>query len=349
MSEAQNQTEKKPIQNNSEILFIYDARMCNPNGDPDDENKPRMDYNRSINLVSDLRLKRYIRDYLMDYKEETIFVCKVDGANKLPKERLEILCSTEKKIDLKKIKEEDIKWLLTKLPDIRLFGAIMPDCKFEVGGNATFTGPVQFNWGYSLNKVTGPMESSGITSHFRTEERKEAGAMGKDYRVDYSLIAFHGIISAKRAEHTKLTDDDINLFDDAMIHAIPLEATTRSKTGQCPLLYVRVEYTTPESFLGDLRRYVKIVDKNNGEMSFDDTAKLRSPDGYKLDLTKLKEKLESHKGKINKIYFWKHQDLEIKGWDLESDGKWEYEENDTKTKREIRIINLPKPEKETQN
>ena len=53
------------IENNSEILFIYDAKMCNPNGDPDDENKPRMDYDRNINLVSDLRLKRYIRDYLM--------------------------------------------------------------------------------------------------------------------------------------------------------------------------------------------------------------------------------------------------------------------------------------------
>ncbi len=313
MSEVQNKT---TIENNSEILFIYDARMCNPNGDPDDENKPRMDYNRSVNLVSDLRLKRYIRDYLMDYKDEIIFVCKVDGANKLPKERIEILCSTEKKeINLKKIKKEDIDWLLTKLPDIRLFGAIIPDCNFEVGGNATFTGPVQFNWGHSLNKVTGPMESSGITSHFRTGESKEAGAMGKDYRVDYSLIAFHGIISAKRAEYTDLKDGDIDLFDDAMIHAIPLEATTRSKTGQYPLLYIRVEYNTPEFFLGDLRRYVKIVDKNNGDMSFEDTAKLRSPKEYKLDLTKLTEKLDSNKDKINNIYFWQHQDLEIKGWE----------------------------------
>ncbi|KUK99827.1 MAG: CRISPR-associated protein, Csh2 family, partial [Methanomicrobiales archaeon 53_19] len=57
-----NQTEinkflkSETIKNNSDILFIYDARMSNPNGDPDDENKPRMDYNRNINLVSDVRL-----------------------------------------------------------------------------------------------------------------------------------------------------------------------------------------------------------------------------------------------------------------------------------------------------
>src|SRR5659263_448140 len=79
--EIKKQNEKKvkeTIQNNSEILFLYDAKMCNPNGDPDDENKPRMDYDRGINLVSDVRLKRYIRDYLMDYRNETIFVSKVN-------------------------------------------------------------------------------------------------------------------------------------------------------------------------------------------------------------------------------------------------------------------------------
>jgi len=333
----------KIIKNNSEILFIYDARMCNPNGDPDDENKPRMDYNRDINLVSDVRLKRYIRDYLMDYKEKTIFVSKVNNANVLPKGRLEILLNNEnKKIDLKKIKREDINWLLDQLPDVRLFGAIIPDCNFEEGGNATFTGPVQFNWGYSLNKVTGPMESSGITSHFKTGEKKVTGAMGKDYRVAYSLIAFHGIISAKRAEHTHLTEDDTELFDNAMINAIPLEASTRSKTGQCPLLYIRIEYNTPAFFLCDLRRYVKIVDKDGTEMQFGETTKLRSPVDYRLDLTKLSEKLGACNEKIRGIHFWKHEDLDINGWKNQN-GKLKI------NKSEMQIIPLPEQEKKDKN
>jgi CRISPR-associated protein Csh2 len=58
-------TEDRKGINNSDILFIYDAKLCNPNGDPDDENKPRMDYDTQTNLVSDVRLKRYLRDYLM--------------------------------------------------------------------------------------------------------------------------------------------------------------------------------------------------------------------------------------------------------------------------------------------
>ena len=204
-----------------------------------------------------------------------------------------------------------------------MFGAVFA----ETGGADHLTGPIQFNWGHSLNKVTGPMESSGITSHFQTgkiteegESTKGSGAMGKDYRVDYSLIAFHGIISAKRAEHTSLTDEDIDLFDDAMIKAIPLEATTRSKTGQCPLLYIRIEYNTPEFFSGDLRRYAKVTDKEGGEMPFEETAKLRSLDDYNLDLTKLCKKLGDCKDKILRVHFWKHEDLRVKGWDTDDKG-----------------------------
>ena len=62
------------IQNNSEILFLFDAKQSNPNGDMDDENKPRMDWETETNLVSDVRLKRYIRDYLEKFKGEKLFI-----------------------------------------------------------------------------------------------------------------------------------------------------------------------------------------------------------------------------------------------------------------------------------
>lgn len=333
----------KTIGSNSEILFVFDARMCNPNGDPDDENKPRMDYNRSRNLVSDVRLKRYIRDYLGDYyKDVSIFVSKSDGAVVNAKTSLATILgvSNTGKIELDDKQKEKF---LEKAIDVRMFGAIIPDVTFKKGkGNVTFTGPIQFNWGYSLNKVTGPMESNGITSHFQSgkiseegESTKGSGAMGKDYRVDYSLIAFHGIISAKRAEHTNLSEEDINLFDDAMINAIPLEATTRSKTGQYPMLYIRIEYTTSGFFLGDLRKYVKITDKDSKELDFDETAKLRSTEEYYLDLTKLCVKLGNYKDKISKIHFWKHDDLRVNGWNEET-GKLNIKD------AKIPIVQLPK-------
>lgn len=335
------ENEVKTIKNNSEILFIYDARMCNPNGDPDDENKPRMDYNRALNLVSDVRLKRYVRDYLMDYKDKTIFVSKSEGAVVNAKTSLATILGIENKAKIG-ITDEEVKTFLDRAVDVRMFGAIIPDVTFkERKGNITFTGPIQFNWGHSLNKVTGPMESSGITSHFQTgkiteegESTKGSGAMGKDYRVDYSLIAFHGIISAKRGKHTHFKDEDIDLFDDAMINAIPLEATTRSKTGQYPLLYIRIEFNTPEYFLGDLRRYVKITDETGIEMPFSKTATLRSSEDYNLDLTKLNHKIDHCKDKILKVYFWKHEDLTIDGLDIEN--------GNTITDAKIPIVQLPK-------
>ncbi len=73
--------------NNREFLFIYDAAMCNPNGDPDRENEPRMDKASETNLVSDGRLKRYIRDYFID-RGEPIFVSMVGGQKVSPETRL---------------------------------------------------------------------------------------------------------------------------------------------------------------------------------------------------------------------------------------------------------------------
>ncbi len=293
------------IKNNHEMLFIYDAKMCNPNGDPDDENKPRMDYERGINLVSDLRLKRYIRDYVEQHKNKTIFVTGKETLTAT--ERLNKLAKEKGISKIEALSDDD---LLAELLDVRFFGATMP-IKGEKGGTSRiFTGPVQFNWGYSLNKVSGPMESSGITSHFRSEAEKGRGAMGKDYRVDYSLIAFHGIISANRAMRTKLTDNDLELLDEAMIRSIPLMAT-RSKIGQYPRLYLRIEYNSPEFFIGDLRKYVDRLE---------DPA-IRFIEDYTLNLTRLKETLDGNKERIRKVYWWKDEDLKIRGVDFE-DRKW---------------------------
>ena len=205
---------------NSEILYLYDAKLTNPNGDPDEENRPRMDYERDVNLVSDLRIKRYVRDYLMDQGYD-IFVSKINDKPVTAEGRIKALGSS------------DMDTILKKLIDVRLFGATIP----VKGDNKNFIGPVQFNWGYSLNKVE--LLEASITSHFASGENNKQGSIGKDYRVKYSFIAFSGVLSGKRAEFRKRTEDDVNIFDKAMRYAIP-ELYTRSKIGQYPRLYMRV-------------------------------------------------------------------------------------------------------------
>lgn len=287
---------------NSEMLFIYDATMCNPNGDPDDENRPRMDYERERNLVSDVRLKRYIRDYLQDRGYE-IFVAKPEDQTVNATQRLKNLIEDngkEKDINLNKVDKEGIHWLLSKLIDVRLFGATMPiKSEDSKGSSLTFTGPVQFNWGYSLNKVR-LVDSNGITSHFGSEEGKTQGAMGKDYRVYYSLLAFHGVISGNRAKLTDVSEEDIRLLDEALLKSIPL-LPTRSKIGQYPRLYLRVQYNDADTILGDFRYHVK-PDKLDG---------LRDITDYKLDVTRLKDTLTENAKKIDRIFYWHDKNLRI--------------------------------------
>ena len=74
---------KPSITNSSDFLFVYEAIQCNPNGDPDQENKPRMDYDTKTNLVTDTRLKRFIRDYLKANNEDEVVFVDMEGDSKV--------------------------------------------------------------------------------------------------------------------------------------------------------------------------------------------------------------------------------------------------------------------------
>ncbi|MFD3157026.1 type I-B CRISPR-associated protein Cas7/Csh2 [Haloimpatiens sp. FM7330] len=268
--------------NNSEILYLYDAKLTNPNGDPDEENRPRMDYERDINLVLDLRIKRYIRDYLLS-KGYKLFVSKIDDKSVTAKERVE------------KLEKYDEDTILKELIDVRMFGATMP----VKNDNKTFIGPIQFNWGYSLNKVE--LLESSITSHFASESGNKQGAIGKDYRVKYSLIAFAGVVSGKRAEKTKLTEEDVKLLDESMKKAIP-ELVTRSKIGQYPRLYMRIEYKDNETILGDMRDYIKLVEENES---------IRDIKEYSLEINELVEFINKNKELIKCIHYFVDDKLKL--------------------------------------
>lgn len=268
--------------NNSEILYLYDAKLTNPNGDPDEENRPRMDYEREINLVSDLRLKRYIRNYLLD-RNYNIFVRKLEEKSVLPEK---IIASLEK---------SDVDTILDQLVDVRMFGATMPIKK----ETKTFIGPIQFNWGYSLNKVE--LLETSITSHFTASEGNTQGTIGKDYRVKYSFIAFSGVISGKRAEKTKLKAEDVQLLDKAMRYAIA-EQATRSKIGQYPRLYIRVEYNDDETVLGDLRYYIKLNEKEQN---------IRDISEVSLDISKLVSFLKENESSVKAVHYFADENLEL--------------------------------------
>ena len=295
----------KLIENSSDFMFIYDASQCNPNGDPDQENKPRMDYDTATNLVTDTRVKRYIRDYLKLCKGEDIFVAMEDNTKVSVDHKLEaiVLRTIQDEEELKSVFHEDsealkyyqdiiktekdetkiwnaitkskktkdknkskengktkthkqfnyklLSYLIRKkFIDIRMFGGAFAASGF----NEPYTGAIQLNWGYSFNQVE-IMESNSIVTIMNDDD----STFGKDYRVYYSLLGFHGTINNQAAQSTGLSKNDLDVFREAIWQAIPANPT-RSKLNQYPKLYVEIVYQkgVTNGQFGDLRNYVSV-------------------------------------------------------------------------------------------
>lgn len=295
----------------ADILYLYDAKLTNPNGDPDEENKPRMDEATGRNLVSDVRLKRYLRDFWLNNGEDIWVRRREDGTTTDAKSRMKMLLDTFNEEAGSSLKEKDARgstefknWLLDRLMDIRLFGATMP----MEGTSLTFTGPVQFGWGHSLHRVE-VNNSATISSHFAGRdagEKGEYGTFGKDWRVYYSLIGFHGLVSRTRARHTRLTEEDVTALDRAMLEAIPSEATSRSKIGQLPRLYLRVEYEDDaRSRLGDLREDVKLNPKEDKALDA-----LRDVRDYQLNTDAMVDRISGREAHLRSATLYVNPDLD---------------------------------------
>lgn len=282
------------IKNRHEILFIYDVTDANPNGDPLDENKPRMDEETNTNIVTDVRLKRTIRDYLYNYKGfdgtngKDIFVREDTAANGGIKDG---------KARAKDFGENP-DTVLERAIDIRLFGGVIPLSKDSI----TFTGPVQFNMGRSLNRVS-PKHIKG-TGAFASKEGDKQKTFREEYIIPYSIIAFHGIINENAAKHTRLTEDDVKLLDESIWMGTK-NLITRSKMGHMPRLLLRIVYKEGKNFfLGDLNNKIKPVFTTDEE-------KVRSIQDFSIDITKLLEDLQNNSDKVEKVVYLKDEGLKL--------------------------------------
>ncbi len=273
------------IKNRTELVFLYDIKDANPNGDPLDENKPRVDEETGINIVTDVRLKRTVRDYLFEYEgyngegDKDIFVREIitdKGFVQQGKERAK---------DFK----DDPESILNTCIDIRLFGGVIPLTK----GSITYTGPVQFQMGRSLH----PVEIRQIkgTGAFAGKANSMQKTFRIEYIVPYSLVAFNGIVNETAAQHTKMTSLDLELLQNAMWQGTK-NLISRSKFGQTPRLLLVVSYKTPGFFIGELKNYIELVSDLRPE-------KIRDVTDYSLDVTNLVNILIKYRNEVEKCDF----------------------------------------------
>lgn len=294
------------LKNRSELLFLYDIKDANPNGDPLDENKPRIDEETGINIVTDVRLKRTIRDYLLNFKGEEIFVkeiTKEDGSIQDAKQRAEDFLNKDelKEKDFTQQKEEIKKSILDQCIDVRLFGATIPlDLSIKKGnktdnvtGSITLTGPIQFRMGRSLHKVE--LKHIKGTGAFASSK----GATQKTFREEdilpYSLISFYGIINENAAKDTRLTENDVKLLLDGIWNGTK-NLISRSKAGQMPRLLLKVNYIEENYHIGDLDKLIKIKNLEGIQQE-----KIRDIGEIELDAINLVESLNSKREKILSI------------------------------------------------
>ncbi len=275
------------ISNRSELLFLYDIENANPNGDPLNENRPRFDTESSTILVSDVRLKRTIRDYWFEYKgyngqgdNQDIFVRETtydEGDKKYIKD------GKRRAKDF----QETANVILDKCIDIRVFGGVIPLSNDSI----TYIGPVQFQMGKSLNK-TEIVEEQG-TGAFASGDKKGQATFRTEYKIPYAVIGFNGVINEKSAQYSKMNEEDKALLIEGIWDGTK-NLISRSKFGQAPLFLLTIDYNEP-FYIGNLRQRLALNCGEKNEMQ------IRSTNDFKLDVTELIEVLKANKAKIAAI------------------------------------------------
>jgi len=216
------------ITNRHDILVLFDVTNGNPNGDPDAGNMPRLDPNTNRGIVSDVCLKRKIRNYVEMFKPERPgpeangFNILVHQGAVLNEEITKGIRAAESKVGKdqpKEIKAEGaMKWLCREFYDVRTFGAVLSTGEDILKGSAfgQVRGPVQFTFAQSRHPIT-PLDVTVTRCAVTKEEDKEKErTMGHKYVVPYALYTAKAYVSPCLAGRTGFTDDDLDLLFNAL-------------------------------------------------------------------------------------------------------------------------------------
>lgn len=212
------------IQNRYDFLLLFDVEDGNPNGDPDAGNLPRIDAQTGHGLVTDVCLKRKVRNYVGLVKEEKppheIYVKEKAILNRQHERAYKALGVDLSASDAKRKGGDRVddarKWMCQNFYDVRTFGAVM-----STGINCgQVRGPVQFTFARSVDPIVSLEHSiTRMAVATEAEAEKQQGdnrTMGRKFTVPYGIYCARGYISAHLAQQTGFSDDDLALFWEAL-------------------------------------------------------------------------------------------------------------------------------------
>ncbi len=211
------------LENRIDFVYIFDVQDGNPNGDPDAGNLPRVDPETGMGLVTDVCLKRKVRNYVQVAKGLA------DGYDIFIKEKAVLNSEIDKAHDDEAVKNAKDKiaaarkFMCKNYYDIRTFGAVM-----STGKNAgQVRGPIQFTFARSVDPIaTAEHSITRMAVATEKEAEKQNGdnrTMGRKATVPYGLYVCHGFISANLARQTGFSTEDLDIFFDALKNMFDLD------------------------------------------------------------------------------------------------------------------------------
>ena len=217
-----------PIKNRYDFVILFDVENGNPNGNPDAGNMPRIDPETGYGLVTDVCLKRKIRNYVEDLKEDTPgYRIYVKEGVPLNRSDAEALAAVGVSGDLKAAKKSDpgidLKlrdFMCSNFYDIRTFGAVMTTFVKGALNCGQVRGPVQLSFARSIDPIV-PQEVTITRVAITTEAdaEKRGTEMGRKHIVPYALYRAEGYVSANLARKTTgFSEDDLQLLWRAILN-----------------------------------------------------------------------------------------------------------------------------------
>ena len=215
------------MKNRYDFIYVFDCKDANPNGDPDAGNLPRIDAETGQGLVTDVCLKRKIRNYVQQTTDHKIYF--IEGAvhNIQNKDAYEAIGEKPAQKVKPEVKEKATQWMCEHYFDIRTFGAVMAT-KVNCG---QVRGPVQLSFARSIHPII--TNEYAITRTSVTDEKdiEKERTMGRKFTVPYGLYRAHGFINPFLAEQTGFSEDDKDLLFEALNNAFQFDQSAARPSG----------------------------------------------------------------------------------------------------------------------
>lgn len=259
------------INNRYEFVYFFDVKDGNPNGDPDAGNLPRVDAETGQGLVTDVCLKRKVRNFVgLTKGEEPPYEIYIKEKAVLNRSNQRAYQALELKSESTKLPKdvEDAKkvtaWMCQNFFDIRTFGAVMTTAV----NTGQVRGPIQLNFARSIDPIVSAEHSiTRMAVTTEAEAEKQGGdnrTMGRKFTVPYGLYRCHGYVSANLANQTGFSEDDLQLFWQALINMFDHDrSASRGEMSPCGLYVFKHESNlgnAPARKLFDLVTVEKTID-----------------------------------------------------------------------------------------